>query len=572
MPRYEVEGQIIDAASPEEAYAELDRRERFGDMGVGEKLWSGVVDPLKEAGYGIKQLATGELSQEDLAGLEEARARRDAAGGWGTVGEAATWLVPFGAAGKLGAKAAQGAARSMLPRSTGRLAAPVGTVGGEAALESAYQASRPVVGGDPSRLERAATGAATGALGGVAGEVASRALPRAVKALGRPVKPSKEALRLEAQARRTDTPLNLTVGQAADPDTLTGGLARGVEEMARNLPMSGSLRRASGEAMANWNLSEIRDALPAAWRDQVEKAGPVGFEQLRRLFNTKYDEALEPLGDTPIGLDEKALNDLIGVENSLLPRVGEADRATVKQELENLLEDFLEGRIDRTNFKETLTNLRTSAELAGQQGRGSLANYYRGLHKTLNDSVMRNLGPDSSALYRETDAAYRRIMPLVKGGEMKGAVSQGYMTPSQMLSGAQRGQSSWGKATTRSPVARRARAADEVFGSTLPRVGPGTMEKLATQAAIGGLAGTGYGIAQGMGPGEAAFESGLIGAGAAPVLGGLWSSPVLRRALMGRTPGQRWLRGKQRGLERATGRLRAPTAAGTVAADRQDQE
>lgn len=548
-------------------------RGRFEDMSIPEKLWSGAVDPLKEGYYGIKQLAQGgELDAEDQQAVRDARERRDAAGGWGTAGEIATWLIPFGAAGKAGATAGRVAARA-LPKVAARFAPAAGAIAGEAALEGLYGASQAQLTGDPSRLERAARGAAAGAAGGVLGEAAGRVGSRLLKAAGRPAAMTPEAMQVERAGARMGTPINLTAGQAVDPRTTTGSMVRVVEEMGQRLPGGGPLRRAREAAMARWNLAEIRDALPQAMRSQVTEAGPKGMRQINALFDDAYGKVLAPIGRAPLDLTDDAMATLQGVERMIGSRIDEATQPSVRSALNNLVTDFAEGRLRADSFKEWRKALRTKASTAAKRGDMTEAQVYEGMLRAVDQSVEDRLGSAGTAALKEVDAAYSRIMPLVQASDMKGAVGSGYFTPGQMLSGARRGQTTWQKAQAGDRASQRALAAEGVFGTTLPQVGPGTAEKLATQALIGGLGASVVGVASGQSPGDALASSGLAGAVAGPLVGATMGSRAARRALLGRTRSQRALRRNRRGLERASGRT-AGTAlrSGAIVSQRDDDE
>ena len=568
MPLYEVEGQKIRANSEADAYAQLDRMDELKELrqrSTGARFFSGVLDPIKEGYYGAKQLVT-DLDEEDQTAVQAARDRLETSGVAGTVGEIATWMLPFGAAAKAGLKgtAALGG--------TSKLAKTLGVMGGEGALEGGYQALRPELEGDPSRLERGATGLASGIIGAGLGEGGSYVAKRLIKALGRPAAPTRDALRIERQGERTGTPIELSAGQQVDPGTLTGSIVKGVEEATSLIPGGGPLRRQQENALAQWNLSEMREMLPGFMRNEVKQSGPDGFQQLNDAFGRHYDDALAPVRGRTIDATDDVLDDLAAIEDTLLPRIAEADRAGTKADLDNLLEDLANGRITGDNFKETLKDLRKVAEVAGRNGELSKARVYKQLHDTLNKEVKRRLGPVKAAKLAEVDKAYAQVMPLVKGGGMAGAVKAGHFTPDQLRSGAQRGESEWSKASARSPATKRALAADKVFGTTLPRVGPGTAEKLASQAALSGVVGTGAALASGQDFGDSVLGAGLPAALGAPLVAGILGRPLLRRALTGRTGGQRQLRRNQKQLEKTLDKLKRQSQAAIIAGSRDYEE
>ncbi|GAF71430.1 unnamed protein product, partial [marine sediment metagenome] len=140
--------------------AKMARREE--EMGIGESLLTGVVNPWKEGYYGGKQATVG-LDEEDEQSLRQIRDENQRAGGWGTAGEVASWLIPGGLLAKGGAKLAQ-----LLPRALGNLRAPAGIAAAEGIGQGAYEGGRASLDEDPSRLGRMKSGAAWGAAGGAA--------------------------------------------------------------------------------------------------------------------------------------------------------------------------------------------------------------------------------------------------------------------------------------------------------------------------------------------------------------------------------------------------------------------
>jgi hypothetical protein len=110
MAKYRIEGQIVEADSPEAAYAQLDA-----------------------------------LSEEDVADVERLRARQATGGLAGLGGEIASWALPFTMAGRVGAKLGQAATRGALPRTS--------AIGGAAAGEGALMT--PAAPSAPARVSSA---------------------------------------------------------------------------------------------------------------------------------------------------------------------------------------------------------------------------------------------------------------------------------------------------------------------------------------------------------------------------------------------------------------------------------
>lgn len=401
----------------------------------------------------------------------------------------------------------------------------------EGAIESG------MVGGDPM------IGAGVG--GGIGGAIPL--VGRAWRGLGRPARPSREALEIERLGRTEGVPIELTAGQLADDSTFTGSLIKGVENTIDRVPGAGAILHAKEEAVANWNLAEIRAAMPNGMRDRITAPGHEGMEQARQAFNQGYTDALSG-GDWDLMLPTQQVDDTFAdIERLANERIAPSSQglSDVQQDIDNLYNDMNGGRINETNVKQIESDIRTKGEFAGRAGRTGEAEVYRELLQLVRSQRDLAVGAQGAQRLHEIDDAYRKMAPIVKAGSMKGAVNQEFFTPSQLLSGGQNKMSDWGKATARNDASRRAIDAGKVFGSTIPQVGPGTAEKLATQSIIGGVGGVAGDIATGGSGGL--LQSGLIGAAMAPALG--VALPYMRNPLIGRTGAQQWMRGMQHPLD-----------------------
>ncbi len=549
MAKYRIDGQVYEADSPDVAYAMAEQAAKVADYADDPwttKIQRGVAQPLIEGYIGGKQLL-GLGDEMDEKVLAESRAGREGAGGWGTVGEIGSFLLPGGAVAKGATKVA-----SMLPRASGALSragtAIAPQVVGQAGLESAYQGLRGQEEGDPTREERMIEGAKTGATGALVGEVGARALPRAWKAMARPSGIKPEALKLERAMRETGVSDlrpggGLTAGQLVDDSTGFGSAVSGVEETLQRMPGAKNLLQARQRAVGDWNLTEMRKALPVDLRPKVKEAGPVGMDQMRTAVGDAYTSALKPLEGAPLQLTDQVIDDLARIEQRFIPRVSQASRNTVQQDLDNLLQDIAEGRLSSEGIKQMETGLGKKAWAMGNNGAIEEAKAYKSMLGALRDARDEAIGPESAVRVHELDNAYEMIATLRDAAGFMGAIKEGVFSPSHLLRAGTRGQSKWNKAKAGSKGAKRALAAEQVFGDTIPKVGPGTAEKLAAQAAIGGITGTGAGILSGQDPLEAAQTSGLAGALGVPAAARLL--PRLRKPIVGRTKAQQKMRRAQ---------------------------
>jgi hypothetical protein len=569
MARYRIEGQIVEADSPEAAYAQLDAMEQrqqlqqeYEKRGTGQKFIQGAVDPFRELYYGGKQLLGGELSEEDVADVERLRARQATGGLAGLGGEIASWALPFTMAGRAGAKLGQAATRGALPRTS----AIGGAAAGEGALEAGYQAARPQLEDDPSRAERAGEGFLRGAAGGAIGRGAEEAVPAIAKFMSRPARTSDEALELEQLARQMGVDMKLTPGQAIDPNSgVFGSVVRGTEQAIDRMAGASPLLRAQQEAMERWNLAEIRRALPKDMREQISEAGPTGFKQLEDAFGDAYGEFEGfPLyrGNYDTG---RAIDDMTRRSALQTPGLTNESRQTVLDVIDSELSRL--PKSGQTVDSKWLLNVRSKLrEHARQALDPAVRRAYKNAANRITETIESQLPKDVAKRLKKIDSAYRDTRPMVESGAMKGAMRQGFFTPEQLMSGGQkqvRGASA--KASARNQATRRAREADKVFGTTIPRVGPGTAERLAAQALIGGGIG---GTASLMG--EGGFDPGTAAYGAVgSVLAGQ-ALPRSTRLLTGRQGWQRGLRNRLPAI-RDKSRLALPLATGYIPATREEQ-
>jgi hypothetical protein len=397
---------------------------------------------------------------------------------------------------------------------------------------------------DENALEGAVQGALTGAKFGAGTELGSRALGRTWKALGRPMGVSRDAARLQREANKQGIDLNMTAGQLAD-DSFLGNIVKGVEQGIERVPGAGKLMQARSEAMGNWNLSEIRNALPKDLADKVGAPGPGGMAQVRALLSNAYEEALSPLAKGAIKVNDEALDTLSYLQQRASNRIPQNSAGAVLKDIDNLFEDLFRNKIDGNNIKQWESDLGTKMRNAGQGGNIEEAKIYEGMLNLLRDQRDKAVGKKNAQRLRDIDEAYAKLIPIRDAQGMMGALKEGFFTPSQLLSGAQRQQRGWGKAEVRNPMGKRALAAENVFGSTIPRTGSPTMEKMAAQMAIGATTSAAMDLAQGQ-PLDAADA--LIAGFGTPAVGRML--PKARKFFIGKTGGQKKMRNLQKTFER----------------------
>lgn len=539
MNKYRINGEVYEADSPEAAYAmakpakqqsaESNPYHPIHDMNSVEKFVSGMGRGAHNIGDTVGGWL-GLTSEDDLA----EQARLDApllATGAGSAGNMAGEIMATAPLG-MGAGALVGRGVSALAPSLVRGSGVIGQGAGRGAVEGAVEST--LVGGD--------VGSGAG-IGGVVGG-AVPAIGRVNRWMSKPANVSPEARAIQRLGEQQGIPADLTVGQMASPETVTGSLLRGTEEMINRMPGNTSLLRDRGNAVQNWNLAEIRQALPNDLAEQITTTGTHGMRQAKDALNGAYDDVLGTIKQGDVTLDQVALDALTGIEATAVSRLDEAAMPGAKKQINNLLDDLIENKMDGKNIKSWERRLREKAELAGKNGDGDLQDLFfdlREVVRTQRDSV---LGPEGAARIREVDRGYAQMMPIRNASAKIGAVRRGQFTPDQLAAGAIEGESKWGKATGRNPTIDRANAANEVFGTTLPEVGPGTAEKLVLQGLIGGGIGTGLDLANG---GDFSMSSPLLGAAGSIAAGK--ATPMLRNSAFGNTAVQGAMRSYQSPLE-----------------------
>ena len=540
MPIYVINGKEIQAESTDDAYEQLDAMKSneyhpIHDMGTGERLMAGAGRGLHNIYRTVGEFLGADLNDEELDKIDEALLNTTAGAAGNLAGEIAGTL-PVG--GVLGNAVAKGAA----------LARPLAGRVAQGAVQGATEGAvaSGMTGGD--------VGEGAG-LGGVVGG-AVPGIGAAARFIGRPATVSDDAARLEQMARDQGLELGLTPGQRAAPEGF-GGFVKGTEEALENIPGGTPLKLARQSSMAKWNQAEMRDALPADLAESVTTNGPKGMEQARKALSAAYDDVLKDIPAGRIHASQEVLDSLADLENMIVSRIDESTKPKMLKEVQNLFEDMYSQKLDGRNLKEWERTFRQKAERAGKGGDIQEAEVYRGLRDIVAQQAEEVLGPQGANRLREIDASYARFAPLRDAGAYVGAISEGVFTPSQLRSAANKGQSQWGKSTARNPATQRGIAAEEVFGTTLPRVGPGTAEKLATQAITGGLANTAVNLAAGDLEGSDFLYGALGGVAAANAL------PKMRGSMFGETALQGGIRNAQPFFD-SLGRLRPYLATGAA--------
>ena len=543
------------AAGDERATQELAtaaRAARQQELGAGAKRNMSEANPVVKALAGAGAAAAepvlglGQLGAQGLEALglnlpsgfgsedlaERAATVRGAnagTGAWGTAGEIATLALPSTVAAKALTKVGQTATRA-LPRALAGTSTRANVTSGAAGM-GGYEALRPQLEGDPSRLERATLGAG---LGG-AGAYLPGAIARRFRApIGEPAEDVVQTI-VEAEGRGVNLPM--TTGQMVSgrPD-MGARMIGGLEEGLQMLPGSPT-RAGRNRAALAWNQSDLRGAAEAAGEAQlgqrVAAAGDEGLRVLQRARETLYDQALS-------GVKFRIPN-LKGFVRSgrQLQRLTSEQAAEPLQRIQNIVNDLRGGKFSSEGLKEEISSLRVAASNAHRGGQRELGEALDQIREDLLDTLRMVIGPERSQALARADRLHAQIVPREMAAKMVGARRRGISgayTPDQLGGQIVRRAPRSTGATGRAPGQESAEAAGRAFRNSIPEVGPGTAEKLAA----GGIT-AGVGAVTGAGAG--AFPA--LAAMLAPYgLSGALANPAVARMLTGMTRAQQseWAR------------------------------
>jgi hypothetical protein len=527
------------AASQLARMQELDRTKRgahetWEQMNPAGKFVTGLTSAAAEPVLGLGQLGlkglqklglNTEAGQRDLEDrMASVRGAREGSGGWGTAGEVGGWLAG-GAATKgpqaLGALATRGpqALRAIAAKLSGSGLMPTmaRAAGLGATEQAAYEATRGTLPGDPTRMERATSGALGGGAGGALGVAATRTLGKVLE----PVVASDAAQALMREARRLGVKLNLSVGQAAGRGSTVGD----IEEAVSAVPWAGAaVRRMREGGVEGWNSAKLTDVLhtadPFRRAGEVVEAGPAGIERVQRAVKQAYSEALE--GRTLRSLSPNDFD--LGLE--AIRRLPPESAGVANKVLSNVVDDIASGKITGDSITTLRSSVSDAASKAFRDGDYALGKAIDAIDADVRKLISQSGGLRKNVRLQQADAAYAKLADLNRAAAMQGAVTAGgRITPNQLIGSMRRGEPASMVASQRTPGLRQAVEASEVLGNTLPKPGPGTAEKLLTAGLLGTAA---SGVEKFATGDEMSFAPGVSVAAAYMLLG----TPAGRRYLV----------------------------------------
>lgn len=331
------------------------------------------------------------------------------------------------------------------------------------------------------RVMAAALGAGLG--GGPA------ALGRSLGAMVRPT-PTPEAQALMAQG------VPLTWGEQAGP-----GFRAHLETVLGALPFTGptvrAARQASGEGFDRAMMRKVSPDPEAITRGGVE-----GYRQLRDAFKAGYDqiEARAPAMVDP----RPAIAHMRAALSAAAPRMSPDHVAKANQYIDDF-EAHYQGGVPYGMLKEEKSAFNTEATRAKNAGDRALGRVFDGFRKDVDNLRQNALSPEDWAQTQRLDQKYTQAQPVFAGHRLSVRTQAGYMTPAQLASGIYAKTPKHKKETDYArgerPLQEETKAAQEqVYSQPIPRIGPGTAEKLiGTGLGLGTIAGAG-GLAAGVSP------------------------------------------------------------------------
>ena len=464
-------------------------KDRVSKMSSFRKALYGAERSLDETAMGIKQIFPkalgGGLDSNERRDLAVRREMEDQIPGSiipRIAGDVAQWILPSNLALK-------GAA--MIPK----LAGTAGRVGAALGIGAASGAIQPTLDGE-SRSGNAAFGAAMGAGGQVAGDAIGRGIEGVVK--------RSDAAKSLPKAIQNQ----MTLGQSADRNLLSGRIIAGTEERLQSIPIVGDAIRSSREQGTN------------AFRNNViDKVAPDGFKvpqgatrdkvaAINDEFSKRYVSALKNTKVGPSQLFEQEVLKIVNNPQSGVPR--EQAEGVVRDIMRNYQSRFAgvqgintgstglatgptPGRsVQMTgqsakDFEAFLSAEARGYALQGQQGNPAARNLgklYEQLEDAWTTSYYRQIGPAARKDLRVLDKKYAPFKTVERAAGSRGTGTPGDFTPAQL-------DEAVASRTGRSRFARNegmlqedATVGRELFGARIPD--SGTAERGLMGAVAGG--------------------------------------------------------------------------------------
>lgn len=486
-----------------------------GQMGAMPRALGGAKTAWDRAAMGLKGMFT-DLTPEDKVLLAGGKAFVDQGGTAASVGDVLGDVAITAAPAVRGFQAVKTGA-TMLPRAlqfVGRNIPAAAISGGVTAAALAPE----------DRGKAGAVGAAGASLGEAGGRLLTKTLGGLVSDSVTP-----------AAKQLMDQGANVPMWKATESRIL-----RNVAERARALPVAGDIIKTQERAgIESWNKLLSKEATPPTpvldetgrvlrWETKpVTQTGTQGLNELAGRFDEAYGALY---GNRGVPVDFRFGSDVANLVESTkryFPGVAGDVEGIVNKVTDNLLlpDKTLGGVVSYNSVKQSMDDVNKAITSAWRQGNAEKAEALSGLRDALTGLRTRGLPPEVQSQAGEINKAYAKFKTIERAASGLGAQKAGgVVTPDQMLNSIKARDKTPDKsafARGNAPGQQQALTAQQVYGNTLPEVGPGTAEKL--------LPLLGFGLP-------------MVGAdlGATALLG----TQTGQRALMGQLPGQSIIRRK----------------------------
>jgi hypothetical protein len=474
--------------------------EDVGTMGTIMRGLGGAKHAWDKAAMGLKGLVT-DLTPEDQALLQQGEAFLNEGGTAAKVGQIGADVAMTAAPVARGMQVANAGIR-MLPKAAQFIGkggiAPAAVAGG--AVSAAL---------DPNdRAGAAMGGAAGGAIGQGVGNVLTKALGGVVSNRVTP-----EARQLMNQGvnvplwKGTESKILRDVGERAKVLPVVGNIIRGQERSAFddfNRVMAG---RATPPTPV---LDDAGNVLRWETGSKVSGTGSEAIDELGKRFNQSYDALYKGRGIPVDDAYGRETASILESTRNYFPRIAD-DVESASRQADDILRRGTESKFTQSpivddagkpfvneqmghattrpeSVKQAIDALETRITSAYQRGDAEAAEQLKALRASIEDLRGRGLPPEVASQAGEINKAYATFKQLQRANSQLGAQTSGVTTPRQMLSAIKANDRTPGKsAFSRGSALNQADVlnAEQVLGSRLPDVGPGTAEKLLPAIGLG---------------------------------------------------------------------------------------
>jgi len=455
------------------AQANVYAGEDVKDMGALMRGLGGAKVAWDRAAMGLKEMFT-DLTPEDQALLEQGKSFMNQGGTAATVGNVGGDVLMTASPSMFAQRGIMLAGGKYLPKAMQWISSSIPAAAISGGVTSAALT--------PENRGSAAIG---GALGAGVGETAGRVLTKTLGGL------TSGSVTPEARALMNHGAF-VPMWKATDSKIL-----RNVAERARALPVSGDIIKGQERAgIESWNKILVKEATPPMpvlddvgnvlrWETKpVTATGTSGLNQLAERFNDAYG-ALYGNRGVPVDFNfGSEVANLVESTNRYYPGVAADVEGIVNKVTDKLLgpDKGLGGVVTYNMVKQSLDDVERSIRSAWRQGNVEKADALAALRDSIDSLRMRGLPPEVQSQAADINKAYAKFKTLERAAGSMGAQNAGgVVTPRQQLSSIKARDKTPDKsafARGNAPGQQQALQANQVFGSELPEVGPGTAEKL----------------------------------------------------------------------------------------------